>query len=227
MTDKFFPIFINLSNSSCLIVGGGEVGCRKLQDLIASNVAHIIVVESNVISKELESIVISDTRIELLFRPFKASDIRGMHLVFAVTNDKLLNKFIVEECKQNGIMCDSASDVDDNDFIVPSCVRQNSISIAISTHGASPALSRKIKEDLTPIASKYALLSEVLRRIRPHVLGLNLSSNDNAVIFRRIVNSALIDTLNSHDMLSSFKVLSEVLPNNLHKNVKEVLNGLW
>ena len=71
-----------------------------------------------------------------------------VRLGFAATSNRETNDAVARACTERGILCNCADAPKDSSFIVPALVEQGNIAIALSTGGASPALARKIREDL-------------------------------------------------------------------------------
>ncbi|MGL4210898.1 MAG: precorrin-2 dehydrogenase/sirohydrochlorin ferrochelatase family protein, partial [Cetobacterium somerae] len=91
---SFFPLFIDLTNKSCLVVGGGNIAARKVKSLVDYG-ARVIVIAPFILPEILE------LDVEIEKRDFKAGDIKDKFLVVAATNDEKLNEMIVDLCEDN------------------------------------------------------------------------------------------------------------------------------
>lgn len=183
---SFYPIYINLLNKSCLIVGGGIVAQRKVENLLEYG-ASITLVSPQItpVIKQYEQSGV----IKVVERNFEAQDLDHVFMVFIATNDSEVNRYIAELCVSRQILVNAVDDPPNCDFFVPAVVKRGSLAIAISTTGKSPLLARQIKEDLENIYSEeYSeyvdLLGEYREMIKNSIPDINK---------RRLALAALID----------------------------------
>ena len=134
-------------------------------------------------------------------------------MVFAATSNRQTNDAVARACTERGILCNCADAPKDSSFIVPALVEQGNIAIALSTGGASPALARKIREDLETW-------------LRPLVLALHHETRQNTTLFRSIVDSPLSEALQRRDRQTCESLLGELLPIELHPYIMELLHDL-
>jgi precorrin-2 dehydrogenase/sirohydrochlorin ferrochelatase len=129
-----------------LVVGGGRVGERKI-DLLQDAGAHVVLVCPDCVP---ELIQLADAgRIEYLARRFEDADVNGSALVFACTDDKRVNRHILEVAQQAKVPCCCADgNWSEGDFVTPAIVRAGEVLIAVSTSGRSCVQSRLIKDNL-------------------------------------------------------------------------------
>jgi precorrin-2 dehydrogenase/sirohydrochlorin ferrochelatase len=142
-----FPVSLLLEGRSCLVVGGGKVALRKVLLLLDAK-AEVSVVSPRA-REELADLAAAGT-IRHLERDFADDDVEGAFLVFAATDDKLVNRRILELCRARGPLCCS---VDGNwargDFVTPAILRHGGLTLAVSTGGRSCRRSRMVKENLS------------------------------------------------------------------------------
>jgi siroheme synthase-like protein len=132
-----YPVVLNIAERPVVVVGGGVVARRKVEGLIRSG-ARVKVISPEV-SPELSAVA------EVSARHFEMSDIDDAALVFATTNDAALNAAIAAECRRRAIPVNVADQPELCDFHVAATVERGDVMVAISTGGASPALSATIK----------------------------------------------------------------------------------
>jgi len=143
---NFYPVFLNLTGRSCVIIGGGQIAEGKITKLLDSG-AKIIVISPDATQGIRGYAERGD--IEFNLRKYEAGDLQGAFLVIAATNDRVVNQEIFEEAEKLGVLLNAVDDMPRCSFIAPSIVERGSVTIAISTGGASPALARKLRETLT------------------------------------------------------------------------------
>ncbi len=135
----YFPLFIDLENKKCVVIGGGKVAARKALKL-AEFGADVTVIAPKISDK------ITSAGLHTKKRAASEKDIAGAFLVICATDDKGVNKKICDKAKKLGILCDSADDGADGSFIFPSIVRKGDAVLGITTSGKSPTVSKYIKK---------------------------------------------------------------------------------
>jgi precorrin-2 dehydrogenase/sirohydrochlorin ferrochelatase len=206
---KTYPIFAVIEDKPCLVVGGGAVGERKVQDLLAAG-AQVTVV-SRTLTSALADLA-SRGKIAYLAQDFDETQVAGMALVMAATDDPEVNARVSAAAQDRGIWVNVADDPEHCTFIVPAQVKRGELTLAISTGGASPALARKLREELQlHFGPEYGLYLDLLRRVRTRLLTERRADSDNAELFQRLVRSPLKDAVAIGDRARVLKVLHEVM----------------
>ena len=161
------PVFLNLRGWSCLVVGAGQVGAGKAEVLAAAG-GQVRIVAPEVC--ESAAALVGDGLVELRRGRFDESDLDERRLVVAATNDRDLNRRIVEVAEARGILANSASDARSGHFSMPAIVDRSPVLAAVSTGGASPSLARYVRARLeTLIPQSFGRLAELARAARPEV----------------------------------------------------------
>jgi precorrin-2 dehydrogenase/sirohydrochlorin ferrochelatase len=206
---KTYPIFALIEDKSCLVVGGGAVGERKVRDLMTAG-ARVRVV-SRTLTPALAKLA-SRGEIVHLAEDFADSQVEGMALVMAATDDHQVNARVSAAARARGIWVNVADEPEHCTFIVPAQVRRGDLSLAISTGGASPALARQIREDLQQrFGPEYGPYLNLLQRVRTRLLSERRAHAGNAELFHRLVRSPLKEAVARGDHAAMVKVLHEVL----------------
>ncbi|MDF0534229.1 bifunctional precorrin-2 dehydrogenase/sirohydrochlorin ferrochelatase [Shewanella sp. A32] len=142
---RYFPLYIDTSNLSVLLVGAGEVAARKL-DLLARTDADIHVVAPQVCDDIAD--YADSGRIELSGREVVSTDLQDVDLVYIATADNLLNQQLAELAREEGALVNVVDDPDNCDFITPSIVDRGRLVVAVSTAGAAPVFAKDIRGKL-------------------------------------------------------------------------------
>ena len=143
----YFPLFVDLAEHRCLVVGGGPVGERKARALLDCN-ARVVVV-SPALTPALAALA-ADGRLEHRARTFRAGDVRGCRLVVAATGGPD-DRAVVAAARRRRVLVNAVDRPAWCDVIVPSVLRRGELQIAVSTGGRSPALAREIRRRLEPL----------------------------------------------------------------------------
>jgi precorrin-2 dehydrogenase / sirohydrochlorin ferrochelatase len=155
-----YPIFFDLSGRRCVVVGGGEVANRKARKLLQAR-ARVMVISPK-IGAELESVAV-----EIHRRPYREGDLEGAYLAFAATNVREVNAAVTREAKERGVPVNVADKPSEGDFALPSTLRRGRLQVAVSTGGASPTLSRRIRDELEgAFGPEWASIVEELNAAR-------------------------------------------------------------
>ena len=222
---QFYPLLINTQGLSCLLVGAGEVGCRKLQALLNTDLADILVLDPS--PTPTCEVFAQDPRVHLERRTFMDGDVIGRGLVFVATPDHALNARVLQICKEHGILCNSADAPEDNGFIVPATVQRGRITVSLSTQGASPALTRYLREQLESfLDDRYTGMAELMARLRPLLVQTDTDTSTHTALFRQLVRSELGEALADKNRDNCEAILHELLPVSLHPRITELLYEL-
>lgn len=223
---RHYPLFVSLEGRACLVVGAGQVGLRKIQSLLDCGASRLVVIEQGEPSEALRHLT-QRPCVSLAQRDFRETDLEGMFLVIAATSSPEANRRIGEACRKRGILCNVVDAPELGSFIVPSSVVRGDLTIAVSTGGQSPALTKRIRKDLQDrFGEEYASLLQLMSRLRPKVLGLGRETEANSVLFRRLVGGRLLMALRLKDADMARAELSDHLPPELHPLIPELLDGL-
>jgi precorrin-2 dehydrogenase / sirohydrochlorin ferrochelatase len=154
---SYYPVFIGISDQLCVVIGGGRVAERKVRLLLKFD-ARIKVISPYAV-KDIRTLS-EKRKVELLLRPYMAGDLEGATLVFAATDDEIINSAVRTEARSKGIPINVVDNPELCDFIVPSVVKRGLITVAISTSGTLPLLSKKLRKEIEAVITldymKYA-----------------------------------------------------------------------
>lgn len=186
---RYYPIFLDITNKPCIVIGGGKVAERKVVSLLNAG-ARITVISPNVTSR-LDKMARSG-KFSLIKRPYKKGDLKEALLVYATTDDKVTNARVSEEAKKKGILLNIADDPGGCDFIVPSVAERGSLSIAISTGGSSPALAKSLRMEVEErYGDEYAVFLDIMAAIRQKLLTKGSGSDKNRKLFNKLAASSI------------------------------------
>jgi uroporphyrin-III C-methyltransferase / precorrin-2 dehydrogenase / sirohydrochlorin ferrochelatase len=164
---EYLPLFVDLNDRPCLVVGGGEIAARKASLLLKANAKVSIVAPE--ISASTQNLV--DTQqVTWLQTKFDGAQLTDQKLVIAATDKQAVNQHVYEKAKQQGILVNVADCPELCDFILPSILDRSPIVVAISSGGKSPILARQLRARLeTLIPPSYGKLADLVGRYRDAV----------------------------------------------------------
>ena len=206
---RYYPIFLKIEGRPVLVVGGGEVGARKVETLLCSG-ARVGVVSPELVPWLAERV--REGAVELVGRNYDESQLRGRFLVIAATDDGELNSRIASDAERRNLLCNVVDVPREGNFIVPALMRRGALTLAISTDGQSPALARKIRAELEDrYGEEYADLLHLLGAVRARLLSASKDSRLNKERFERLVRSPLVELVRRRDREGIEGMLREVL----------------
>lgn len=140
----YYPVFLDLRAKRVLVVGAGPVALRKVRGLLECE-AKVTVVSPEAL-KDFETVPV-----KLHKRKFRQSDIQDQALIFAATNDRVVNKKIAAAASRRGIPVNVADSPEECSFQVPSRIRRGNLQVAVSTSGRSPKLAVHLRKQIEAI----------------------------------------------------------------------------
>ncbi len=179
----YYPIFVELRDRPCLVVGGGHEAEKKTAGLVAAD-GKVTVVSPD-LTPGLEALR-AEGRVDWVPRVYLPGDMVGFEIVMVATDDAVANQAIYREGRQRGIWVNAADDTPNCDFILPSVIRKGQITVAASTSGASPALARRLREELNDylsddIPAMADLLGEVRTELRRRKISVDAETWQAAI----------------------------------------------
>ncbi|MGF1686764.1 siroheme synthase [Photobacterium japonica] len=163
----YLPIFLSLKDRKVIVIGGGEVACRKI-DLLRKAEADITVV-SPALHPYLAGLT-DKAEITWINKSYTPDDLDGAHQVWATTNQRALNHQVYNDAQARGLWTNVVDDKDYCDFITPSLIDRSPIQVAISSGGASPVLVRFLREKLeTQLPHNLSLLADYAGQQRDRI----------------------------------------------------------
>ncbi len=155
---------LHLKGNLVIVVGGGAEGLKKVNSLLTQDCK--ILVLSDKINPQIKNYV---EKKKITFKKVKLSDVSFLtkykpHLIMATTDDKELNRKIIQKAKKIGCLVYASDDPEVSDFAHPSVINiEDTIQIAISTKGRSPVMSKMIKLKAEKIFKKIIKKEDIIQ----------------------------------------------------------------
>lgn len=162
---KYYPAFLDLKDKKAVIIGGGKVAERKVRLLI--NTGAFVKLISPDITNNLRKLA-EKGLLEHIKRNYRDGDLNDAFIVIAATSSTVINTRIAREARHLVNVIDMPSE---GNYIVPSVVKRGPLTIAISTEGASPAVSKAIRKEIEEHYGKeFALYLKFMETIRKRAM---------------------------------------------------------
>ena len=182
-----YPIFLNVAGLRCVVVGAGPVAQRKAQGLLSAGAAVTVVAPEATPRVELLAV---EGKLQWLAEVYQPAHLDGARLVFAATDDAELNQRIAADARSRGALVNVAEPPEAGDFAAPAAVKRGGICIAVSTGGASPALAKKLREQIEAVVGEeYAALAALLGGMRTTVEQRVKAQNKRQQVYEAILDS--------------------------------------
>ncbi len=182
----FYIACLKLSGRRSLVVGAGDVGLEKVEGLLACD-GDVTLVAPDAIQPLQDLAAEGSIRWER--REYRPDDLEGTFMVIAATNDSEVNIGIYEDAERRAMLVNVVDVPPLCNFILPAIIRTGPLAIAISTAGASPALAKRIRNEIADeYGEPYARLAILLNDVRGWAKGTLPTYQDRKVFFESIVN---------------------------------------
>ncbi len=204
---KYYPAFVCLQDKIAVVVGGGKVAERKVRLLINTG-ASVRLVSPKItgnIKKLVEKGLLEHTR-----RNYKHGDLTDAFIVIAATSDTTLNTQIAREARYLVNVIDMPSE---GNYIVPSIVKRGPLTIAVSTEGASPAISKAIRMEIEGLYGKdFALYLKFVERVRKKAIKDIKNSMEREKFLKTLASKAVFNSLRNKGYRATYKrILSSLI----------------
>ncbi|MEZ9605277.1 NAD(P)-dependent oxidoreductase [Vibrio sp. 10N.261.55.A10] len=200
---RYFPMFLDVENKPILVVGGGEVACRKVDSLLRAG-ADVTLVSPKV-APYLKQLV-GENKLHWVQNFYSSQIISKNYLqVWATTDNPSLNHQVYNDAKKLGILVNVVDDLPYCDFITPSMINRGRIQIAISSGGASPVLVRNIREKLeTVLPQNIGLIADFGASKRNSIKESFPTVDERRKFWERFLSSSFIEQVNDREQLESY-----------------------
>lgn len=218
---RYYPVYLDLQGRKALVVGGGAVGSRKAQRLLQAE-ARVTVVSPEAVAA-VRSLA-RDGRLTWHARPYRAADMEGMFLVFGATDDAALNRQIAADALRQRVLCNFADAPQRGHFILPSIVERGDLLVSISTSGTSPAVARRLRQELEAyFGEEYGPFLRLLGRLREELLVREHDPEAHKRTFDDLIDGGLLALVKAGDRDGIETLLSSVLGDDV--DIRRLLPG--
>ena len=195
------PIMLNLTNKNVIIIGGGKIAERRITTLLNSN-ASITVISPQVTPKIKR--YIENKKVKWVNRPFTPNDLHEAFLVVVATDDTVINELVVENAPTNALI-NVVEDAKQGNIQFPANFKRGKLTIAVSTDGASPILTKRIKDKLeAEYDENYEYYLDFLYEARALVKKSNLTKEEKREVLKELVTDNFFDEKKQQDWITSF-----------------------
>lgn len=194
---RYYPAFLDLREKVAVVVGGGEVAERKVELLLSCRAAVKLI--SPTLTPGLTRLR-NERAIQVELRPFRSGDCAEAFLVFACTDDPVVNARVAKEAQEAHALVNVADTPALCDFIAPSVVARGDLLIAISTGGASPSLAKRLRQEIEQrVGPEYEEFVQLCEDVRKQVHTQVSDPQHRQRIFEQFMESNVLDLIRDND----------------------------
>ncbi|QXU42726.1 TSUP family transporter [Pedobacter sp. D749] len=146
--NQLFPVFVKLNKLRTLLIGAGNIGLEKLTAIVNNSHSATITIVAELVSPEIYTLIANYPLIKIKQKSFDIDDLNDIDIVFAATNNNILNEEIRKVTHERGLLINVADKPELCDFYLGSIVQKGDLKIAISTNGKSPTIAKRLKQIL-------------------------------------------------------------------------------
>ena len=182
----FYIACLRLTGRRCVVIGGGDVGLEKVEGLLACD-ADVVLVAPEA-RPELVALA-REGSIRWEQREYRLGDLEASLIAIAATNDTDVNIRVFDDAEARSMLVNVVDVPPLCNFILPAIVRTGPLAVAISTAGASPALAKRMKREISALfGEEYATLAVMLNDARGWAKATLPTYQDRKQFFESIVN---------------------------------------
>jgi precorrin-2 dehydrogenase / sirohydrochlorin ferrochelatase len=202
---KYYPVFLDILDKKCVVIGGGGVAARKITRLLDCG-AKVFVVSPE-LTPELVRMK-AEGAIEHIAAKYNVQYIEGAVLIIGATDDDKANAAISSDARSRGIPVNIVDDPQKCDFILPSIVERGDLTIACGTGGKSPALARHLREELeAAYGEEYAILLNILSQLRGK---MEKNSGKGKAWFDQLMAAGLLEAIRQANRDKVKKIIRDI-----------------
>lgn len=206
---NYYPVMLDVRGRLAIVVGGDRMAAEKAAGLVSSGA------DVRVISPEFCDELLAQAehkQVTLQRKSYEPGDLAGAFVVIAATNDPQLVQAIWSETQERGQLVNIVDVPARCSFIMPSILRREPLTIAVSTEGASPGLAKRIRRDLEEIfPPAYGTYLRLAALARTHLRQHGVSYDRRDEFFDDFHKSDVLNKLVEGDILQAVAITSSLL----------------
>lgn len=206
------PIFFNITDRLCVVIGGGEVATRKVSMLLKANA------EIKLISPEIcpELKALADTgKIQFIQASYAADYLAGACMVIAATDDEAVNEQVSLDAKAHNIPVNVVDAPALCTFTMGSIIDRSPVVIAISSEGNAPVLARYIRSKIeTMLPAAYGRIADIAGEFRDKVKAKFATTQLRRRFWENVLQGPLVERVLSGQEQAARDLLQNLLDDN-------------
>lgn len=194
MGRDLFPVFLDLDGRLVVVVGGGAVATERAAKLAAHGArVRVVSPEASAALREM----VADGRVaEHHARPYAQGDLHDAVLVVAATDNAQVNQQVRADADVAGALVNVADDPGGSTAVIPALMREGDLAVAVTTGGASPVVSRRIRDDLRQrFGPGWAGLIALLADTRDELIAAHPDIASRRAAVEALIDSGMVERI--------------------------------
>lgn len=196
---RTYPIMLDVKGRLAVVVGGGQVGLRKVRRLLDAG-AKVRLVDPDLQEQGQpqdatdDNAVLNHSNLEIIRWPYDIKLLDGAFLVFACTSDRSVNSEIAADARKLGILVNVADQPQDCDFFAPAVFETGNIQVAVGTGGDCPGLASMLRQMIADaMPERIEQFASALTEIREQLKAKIPDQARRAEVIRRLACREVYD----------------------------------
>jgi len=205
--NTYYPVYLELKNQPCIVVGGGKLAEEKVIGLLAVHAKVTLISEKT--TSHLKQLV-EENQVTYIPRAYQHGDLTDAFMVICATDNAEINQQVWDEASAAHKLVNVVDDIPHCNFIAPAIIRNGDLTVAISTSGRAPALAVRLKERWQKeLGHEYADFLELAGHLREPLAKNIPDFATRKKIWYEIVDSGILDVLAQGDEERAIEIISE------------------
>lgn len=205
---SLYPVCLDVADERCVVIGGGEVAERKVTGLVECGARVTIVAKD--LTERLRSMAEAG-KIEQVSDDYRDAYLEGAFLVIGATDREAVNEKISQDARRRGIPVNIVDDPARCTFTLPSTFRRGDLLVAVSTTGTSPALARRVREEIEGrYGPEYGTLLGIMGMLRKKVIARGAPSAENRDLFESVLDTDILQCIREKNGDRARKIIRDI-----------------
>jgi precorrin-2 dehydrogenase/sirohydrochlorin ferrochelatase len=213
--DKWYPIHLDITDRKCVVIGGGRIALRRVQGLLNAG-AQVTVISPDCHPDIL--LLAEEGAIQYVQHNYRGVEqLAHADLIFAATNDGVINEQIANDARMLRIPMNHSGNSKLSTLIVPAVIRRGKLILSVSTSGASPGLTKRIRSELSEqYGDEYAIYVDFLSELREFVIENVENEQFRANIFHHVLKFDILELIRTNQLHVFRSWLQLIVEQELH-----------
>ena len=205
----YYPIYVQLQEQPCIVVGGGKIAEGKVAGLLAAG-AQVTVIAPELTAHLRE--LVEQKQITHLARVYQPGDLAGAFMVICATDQADINHQVWQAASAQQQLVNVVDDTPRCNFIAPAILRKGDLNIAISTGGKAPALAVRLKERLQrELGPQYERFLELSGQLREPLASHIPDFETRKKLWYELVDSNVLELLSQDNEPAALDLISQLV----------------
>jgi uroporphyrin-III C-methyltransferase/precorrin-2 dehydrogenase/sirohydrochlorin ferrochelatase len=203
------PIFFNIAQRRCIVIGGGDVALRKVNMLLRAQ--GEVTIYAPEIHADLQSLL-DEKKIRFVAKPFHPAQLEGACLVIAATDDHVVNRSVSEAAKLANIPVNVVDAPELCTFTMGSIIDRSPVVIAVSSEGNAPVLARYIRTKIeTMLPATYGRIAAIAGEFRDAVKAKFPTTQARRIFWENVLQGPMVERVLSGQEQAARELLGDLI----------------